>query len=182
MPDTARRYTVEEVLGFPSDGNRYELVDGELLVTPAPTRRHQRVVGRLYGLLFRYLTANPGFGEPMLSPADLTFGGRGLAQPDVFVVPLEEGDAEGWEGIRMVMLAVEVVSPSSARNDRVTKRRLYQEAGVATYWVVDAEARVVEVWQPDDDRPQIVTDVLHWRIRPDAPELAIALEDVFRDL
>ena len=181
MPDTARRYTIEEVLAFPSDGNRYELVDGELLVTPAPTRRHQRIAGDLYGLLYGYLKANPGIGEAMFSPADLTFGGRGLAQPDVFVVPVEERGPR-WEDIRTVILAIEVVSPSSAQSDRVTKRRLYQEAGVITYWVVDPDARVVEVWHPEDTRPEIVTDVLRWRVRPDALELEIALEAVFRDV
>ncbi len=75
-----------------------------------------------------------------------------------------------------------MVSPSSSRYDRVTKRRVYQRHGVATYWVVDPDARLVEVWHPEDDRPEIVTDVLRWRIRPDAPELEITLEDVFRDV
>jgi Uma2 family endonuclease len=180
MPDTARRYTIAEVLAFPDDGKRYELVDGELLVTPAPTRRHQRVAARVHILLSSYLQAHPGAGEALFSPADLRFGGTELAQPDVFVVPVDGGTS--WEDIEIVLLAVEVVSPGSARYDRVTKRRLYQRAGVPSYWVVDADARLVEVWHPDDDRPEIVTDVVRWRVGPDAPELDIALEDVFRDV
>lgn len=178
MPDTARRYTLDEVLAFPDDGNRYELVHGALLVTPAPTERHPRVVGRLFVRLSLYLTANPGIAEAMLSPADITFGGEGLTQPDVFVVPLEEL-GRGWQHIRTLLLAVEVVSPSSARSDRVAKRPFYQEQRVATYWIVDPDARLVEVWHPDDERPEIVTDVLRWRVAAVADELAIALDDVF---
>jgi Uma2 family endonuclease len=80
------------------------------------------------------------------------------------------------------MLAVEVISPSSARADRLTKRRLYQRRGVATYWIVDADARLVEVWHPGDDRPEIVTDLLRWRVAPDAEELVIDLAELFEGL
>jgi Uma2 family endonuclease len=182
MPDTARRYTVEEVLAFPSDGNRYELVDGELLVTPAPRSRHQLVAAELLSALRRYVAAHDPSLRALFSPADLTWAGDLLVQPDAFVVPVEELAAQDWSGVRTLALAVEVVSPSSSRYDRVTKRRVYQRHGVATYWVVDPDARLVEVWHPEDDRPEIVTDVLRWRIRPDAPELEITLEHVFRDV
>ena len=80
------------------------------------------------------------------------------------------------------MLAVEVVSPSSARADRTSKRRLYQRQGVATYWIVDPDAELVEVWHPDDDRPAIVTDVVRWRVSPDVGDLAIDLPELFRTL
>ena len=87
-----------------------------------------------------------------------------------------------WASIRTLMRAVEVVSPSSARGDRLTKGRLYQRQRVADYWVVDPDARLVEVWHPEDERPEIVTDVVRWRVTPDAEELVIDLEDLFRDL
>jgi Uma2 family endonuclease len=179
MPDTARRYTVEEVLAFPNDGNRYELVHGELLVSPAPRYLHQLVVTRLCGLLVAYLNRYRDLAQPLVSPADITWGTEDdLAQPDVFVVPVRETGYE-WSGIRTLLLAVEVLSPSTARYDRITKRQLYQEHGVLTYWVVDPDARLVEVWHPRDDRPEIVTDRLVWAVAPDAPELDIRLEDLF---
>ena len=184
MPDTMRRYTVDEVLAFPADGNRYELVDGELLVTPAPRFRHQRVVGRIHHALFDYLEDHPGNGEVVFSPADITWGSKkDLAQPDVFVVAADEvrDSNTSWDSIRTLLLAVEVTSPSSTRYDRVTKRRLYQRRGVATYWVVDPEARLVEVWHPDDERPEIVTDALHWCVAEDAEELVIDLGELFRE-
>ena len=182
MPDTARRYTVDEVLAFSSDGNRYELVDGALLVTPAPRSRHQTVAGEVYGRLYRYL-AEPATGVRVgFLSSGIRSPGGGLGQPDVFVVPAEQLAAQDWSGVHALLLAVEVVSPSSSRYDRVTKRRVYQRQRVATYWVVDPDAGVVEVWHPDDDRPEIVTDVLRWQAAREAPELEIPLDEVFRDV
>ena len=182
MPETARRYTVEEVLAFPSDGNRYELVHGELLVSPAPRLLHQRVVGWIHQRLANYLAQYPGVAEVLLSPADITWGTQeDLAQPDLFVVPINETSGN-WDAIRTLFLAVEVLSPSTARHDRITKRRLYQEHGVATYWIVDSDARVVEVWHPADSRPEIVTDVLRWRVTAEAAELAIDFAELFARL
>jgi Uma2 family endonuclease len=182
MPDTARRYTVEEVLAFPSDGNRYEVVDGELLVTPAPRSRHQAVVSELHGRLYRYLEGCGPALRAALSPADIRWPGEVLVQPDVFVVPAESLAAQDWSGVQTLLLAIEVVSPGSSRHDRVTKRGVYQRHAVPTYWVVDPDARLVEVWHPEDARPEIVTDALRWRAQPDAPELEIPLRDVFRDI
>jgi len=181
MPDTARHYTVDDVLAFPDDGNRYELVDGELLVTPAPAPRHQRVVGRLFTGLAGYLVGHRGLAEAFLAPADITWSRERLVQPDVFVVPSTEV-SDRWATYQTVLLAVEVVSPSSARGDRLVKRRLYQRQRVATYWIVDPDARLVEVWHPDDERPEIVTDVLRWRVAPDADELVIPLRELFESL
>ncbi len=179
MPQAARHYTVDEVLAFPSDANRYELAHGELLVTPAPRNRHQLVVGRIHVQLFNYLTGHPGIADVILSPADISFADDVLEQPDVFVVPTAE-ITEEWSSIQTLLLAVEVVSPSSARHDRIIKRRLYQEHGVDTYWIVDPDAAVVEVWRPDDERPEIVTDALRWRVGTEAQELEIELAEVFK--
>jgi Uma2 family endonuclease len=181
MPDTARRYTVEEVLAFPDDGNRYELVYGELLVTPAPAPRHQRVLSRLNALLETYLADHPTLGIVFPAPADISWGQDRLVQPDLFVVPPAEASGD-WQTYRTLLLAVEILSPSSGRADRVVKRRLYQEQRVATYWIVDPDAAVVEVWHPDDERPEIVADVLKWRVADEAPELKIDLEKLFKDL
>jgi Uma2 family endonuclease len=183
MPDTARRYTVEEVLAFPDDGNRYEVVQGELLVSLSPRFAHQRVVARLLDLLRAYLQPM-GLADCVLpAPADITWGkpprdAEDLVQPDVFVVPPEQAAGE-WLGVSHLLLAAEVVSPSTTRADRVVKRKTYQRHGVATYWVVDPDAALVEVWRPEDDRPTIVTDTLSWRWDDATPELHIALEELF---
>lgn len=180
MPDTARRYTMDEVLAFPNDGNRYELVDGELLVTPAPTMFHQVVLARLHAALHGYLSSRTDV-VALFSPADITWDREKLVQPDLFVIPAAEV-SKSWTSVRTLLLAVEVVSPSSARGDRLVKRRLYQRQRVATYWIVDPNARLVEVWHPDDERPEIVTDVLRWRVAPDAADAAIDLAALFEGL
>lgn len=179
MPDTARRYTVEEVLAFPPDGNRYELVAGELLVTPAPSPHRQVLVAELLAALHGYLAPWRATVRVFPGPADIFWSPDDYVQPDIVVVPAREVTGD-WRDCQTLLLAVEVISPSSARYDRVTKRRLYQRQGVATAWLVDPLARVVEVWHPADERPQVVTEVLTWQVRSDAPELQIGLDDLFR--
>lgn len=181
MPDIAHRYTVDEVLAFPDDGNRYELVDGELLVTPAPGPRHQAVVTHLVVWIVRYLERYPGIARLFVSPADITWDREKLVQPDLFVVPVAEV-SRSWRTVRTLQLAIEIISPSSARGDRLVKRRLYQRQRVATYWIVDPDARLAEVWHPDDERPAIVTDVLRWQVAPDADDLVVDLGKLFEDL
>jgi Uma2 family endonuclease len=181
MPDIARRYTVEDVLAFPDDGNRYELVDGELLVTPAPAQRHEIVLPRLAVQVYVYVASFPRIAQTFFSRGDVIWGPGEYVQPDLFVVPAHEVTGS-WRDCQHLLLVAEVVSPSSARADRVRKRRLYQRRGVATYWVVDPDARVVEVWRPDDDRPEIVTDALRWRVSADATELVIAVPSLFAEL
>jgi len=181
MPSTTRHYTVDEVLAFPDDGNRYELVDGELLVTPSPAQHHQLILGRLHGLLAGYLRPHHSLVQEFFAPADIIWSPREYVQPDLFVVPAHEVTGN-WRDCRTLLLAVEVLSPRSARADRFTKRRLYQRRGVGTYWIVDADARLVEVWHPGDDRPEIVTDVLRWRVAPDVEEFMIDLKDLFSGL
>jgi len=181
MPDTARRWTAQMVRELPEDGKRYEVIHGELVVTPSPRPRHERVRVRLMEVLQPYLRAT-GMPESLfVAPCEISWDEDTLVQPDLLIVPSEE-ITNDWSTYKTLLLAVEVLSPSSARYDRVVKRRLYQEYHVGTYWVVDHEAAVVEVWRPGDERPEIVTDVLRWRVRREAPELAIDLEELFRGL
>jgi Uma2 family endonuclease len=101
-------------------------------------------------------------------------------QPDVFVI--EPGQqVRDWVDVERLALAAEVSSPSTARGDRVKKRPTYQRHGVRTYWIVDDDARLVEVWHPGDERPAIVTDVLTWRINQAAPEMRLAVEELFAE-
>ena len=87
MPETAERWTADMVRALPADRNRYEVVDGELFVTPSPSWPHQRVVGGLFKHLADYLHGQP-WAEVLISPADISFRDDMLVQPDVFVVPI----------------------------------------------------------------------------------------------
>lgn len=139
------------------------------------------MLGRLLAWIETYLKPYDDVAVAFIAPADVIWSAREYVQPDLFVTPAEQVTGD-WRDVRTRLLAVEVLSPSSAQADRVKKRRLYQDRGVVTYWVVDADARLVEVWHPGDERPEIVTDVLRWRVTPEAPELAIALAELFSGL
>lgn len=171
------------VRALPDDGNRYEVVNGELLVTPAPSARHQRAVGAIHARLWTYLRGSP-MCEVMASPADISFREDHLVQPDVFVAPLSPSGQRGqeWSDIRGLLLAVEVLSPSTARADRQVKRRLYQEEQVGEYWIVDLDARVVERWCPGDERPEIIADTLSWQPEPSVTPFELHLPTFFAEI
>jgi Uma2 family endonuclease len=122
-------FTAEMVRTMPDDGNRYEVVYGELLVTPSPRPWHQVVVHRLSVAIELYLRAEP-VGIVLSAPADISWGPDVLVQPDVFVVPPEEARTLTWSRMRTLLLVAEVLSPSTSRGDRFLKRLRYRDAGV----------------------------------------------------
>ena len=181
MPNLVRRYTVADLANFPDDGNRYELIGGELIVSPAPSVHHQVVLGRLTDALAAYLRPL-GLRDTLFDlAADISWDDETLVQPDLFVARPEEL-SRSWTSIRNLRLAVEVISPSSHRRDRLDKRRLYQEHQVETYWIIEPGAGLVEQWRPDDTRPEIISDTLTWRVDRDAPEVSIDVARLFADL
>ncbi len=182
MPETLERWTAARVRELPDDGNRYEVVDGELLVTPAPSWKHQDVVGELFVMLRAYCRSLD-LGHAVFSPADIELDPATLVQPDVFVVPPHEGQQpRRWQDIRKLLLVVEVLSPSTARADRTVKRKRFQQAGVPEYWIVDVDARLVERWRPGDDRPEIVTEQLTWHPKRSEAPLLLDLPEFFNSV
>jgi Uma2 family endonuclease len=135
-------YTADMVRALPDDGNRYEVVYGELLVTPAPRPWHQILVHRLSLAIGNYLDRESG-AIVLTSPADISWGPDVLVQPDVFVVPAVEARSLTWSRMRTLLLVAEVLSPSTARGDRFLKRLRYREAGVPLYWLVDGDERTL---------------------------------------
>jgi len=165
MPAVKRRWTAAEVRDLiaanPLKTPRYELVDGELLVTPSPRPLHQIAVGELLHCLMTYLAANP-VGYALTSPSDVELEPEFLSQPDVYVVPMQElRRLRTKPPAKELLLIAEVLSPSSMRHDRVTKRPHYQR-NVPEYWIIDLDTRLIERWQSADQRPSLVTDVLEW--------------------
>ena len=172
-------WTGDMVRALPDDGNRYEVVHGELLVTPSPRVGHQVLVTRLAAALHGYLDREP-VGTVLVAPADISWGREDvLVQPDVFVVPGRADLSLEWAEMRELLLAIEVVSPSSLRADRFTKRRLYQERAVPRYWVVDPGSPQVEVWTPDVDFPQRERTRLVWHPAGAAEPFVLPLADLF---
>ncbi len=178
-----RRWTAAEVRALIAAESlaspRYELIDGELFVTPSPAPPHQIAVLELVVALKLYCDAN-GVGQTMPSPADIELEAESVRQPDVFVLPIAEWKRIAREGFpaRQLLLAVEVLSPSTKKLDRVTKRALFQRH-VSEYWVVDVDARVVERWRPQDTEPEVVADRLTWWPRGAPEPLVIGLVALF---
>jgi Uma2 family endonuclease len=178
MPAVERRWTAAEVRALidanPMQTPRYELVDGELLVTPSPGPSHQLVCKLLIIALHEYLTRER-VGVVSHSPSDIELEQEFITQPDVFVLPIHELRRVLAEGnpARQLLLAIEVLSPSSGRHDRVTKRPHYQRR-VPEYWIVDVDSRVVERWRSADARPEIISEMLTWQ--PEGAETAFVCE------
>ncbi len=177
MP-ASKQYTAEMVRHLPEDGNRYETVHGELLVTPAPRAMHQLVLGQLFLALGNYLEAHR-IGRLFASPADISWDEDTLVQPDLFVVAMGEARTLDWARMKTLLLAVEILSPSSLRADRVIKRRLYEKWRVPVYWVVDCDARMVEVWTPEASVPTVDSERLVWHPAGAAAPCTIDLQKVF---
>ena len=171
-------YTPADLLEMPEDGNKYEVVHGELLVSPAPRRQHQRLVGRLMLLLGNYLMAEP-VGEAYPG-GDVGFGDDSLVIPDLLVSDLPSARTGGWDSETPPLLVIEVLSDSTAKRDRFTKRRLYQEMGVPLYWLVDADSQTVEVWRPEAQFPALERETIRWHPAGAAEPLVIELSELFR--
>ena len=182
MAHTAKVWSVAYLEQLPDDGNRYEVIDGELFVTPAPNLDHQEAVVQMHRLLADYLGAQR-VGHAVVAPADVVFSPRRGLQPDLFVVPLLGGRRpRRFTDVGRLLLAVEVLSPSTSRVDRVKKRTVYREEAVPEYWIVDLDGRVFERSIPGDHRIEVVADRLTWRPEGSSSALEIDVELYFRDV
>jgi len=139
------KLTFEQFRELPNDGKRYELVHGEVHVTPAPVTRHQAVLQNLSGNLWPYVIKNR-LGEVWTAPLDVRLGADTALQPDlIFISNARAGIIqEDWIA-GSPDLVVEVLSPSTAAHDRATKLPIYAEAGVLEVWFIDPKAKTVEV-------------------------------------
>ncbi len=140
-------FTYEDLAAFPDDGYRRELVEGRLLVSPAPGTPHQDAVVELVALLH---AAAPPELRVSTAPAGVRLSDTTVLQPDVLVV--RRGDVGGPAFTRAPLLAVEVLSPSTRRTDLTLKRSLYEAYGVPSYWLLDLPAPALTVLELEDGR------------------------------
>jgi Uma2 family endonuclease len=168
MPAIRRRWTAAQVRALIAESEkfwpRYELINGELVVTPAPATIHQVAVSEILVRLRQHLEQYP-VGIVLTSPADLELQPDSIVQPDVFVVPRRDQPLDHdftWADVGSLLLAVEVISPGSVRTDRVEKRDYYMGAVVDEYWAVDVDARMIERWRPQSATPDVVRGSFDW--------------------
>ena len=180
-------WTAEMVRAIPDDRNRYECIDGELLVTPSPGNPHQAVVGELYLRIAPYVREMQFGAYVQVSPLDAELDEGMIVQPDLLAFMVTPASAKGRIHGSDLLLVVEVLSKSTARRDRTIKRAFYARIGVHEYWIVDQAARRVERWRAGATEAELENGTLTWQplgaTRPlliDLPALFDAIPERFR--
>lgn len=176
-------WTYSDYARLPDDGNRYEVVDGELLVTPSPSPLHQRVAFRLAAVLDRYVDRHElGLVIP---DVDLLFQTGQFLRPDLLVVPESGRPGITNRGIETPpLLVVEILSPTSGSIDRVKKPSRYGDFGIPQYWVLDPEERCAWVWRfaAGASEPERVEGELVWEVEGAPEPLVVDLAEVLAAL
>ena len=175
MSMPAKAWTLEELHRLPDDGNKYELIRGELFVTPPPSVDHEEVLARLTDVLAEYVKKH-GLGRVYHPRAVIRFEGS-EAEPDLMVRAVPPGvHGNAWEKLPPPLLVVEVLSPTTRRRDLVNKREYYLDAGAGEYWLVDGERREIRVIRRGDD-DLMARESLVWR--PAAEPLVLDVAALF---
>lgn len=171
-----RPYTSEDLASIPDDGKRYEVIGGELIVSPAPSTKHQRASIRLTRILADYLERSAS-GEVFAAPLDVVLGTHDIVQPDLVVMLHRHAERITEAGIEGAPdIVIEITSPSSQRVDRIRKSATYATFGVPEYWIVDPETETILVQTLVDGRYQSSDGPVR---SGQLPDLAIDPNDVF---
>jgi len=157
-------WTVDDLERLPDDGNRYEILHGELLVTPLPSNGHQGVALRLAYILKGWCVANTGWA--IRAPGGVHISETTWLEPDMAIYPAPEYAELPWREMPPPLLVAEVLSPSTRKRDRHRKRPAYLAHGVGEVWIVDAAARTIERWTSASEFPEIHHNGIAWS--PDA--------------
>src|SRR3989339_1466270 len=175
-----KKYTYEEYLKTPKD-KRYELIDGELLMTPSPIPNHQRVSGKL-GFVGRKFVTENNLGEVFDAPCDVYLDDENVVQPDILFISQDKLNIIGDKNIQSAPnLVIEIISENSVYRDMVQKKRLYARFGVKEYWIVIPEEKEVEVYILKGEAYQLYktytkVDILE---SPSLKGLKIGLKEIF---
>ena len=176
MAATIPYYSVADLEQFPNDGNRYELLDGVLLVTPAPNAMHQLLAMRLGHILMREM-GKLGVAF-VFGPGVVSNPPRTQLEPDVLVVPARVPVSSKWSDYAEHLLAVEIYSPSSRIYDRDFKRGAYHALGVQDVWLVDIADRSIEI-SHGAGPGVVVRDTIAWRVPTLAIDIRVDLTELF---
>jgi len=180
----ARRWTYDEFARLPDDGNRYEVIGGELYVTASPYPIHQEVSARL-GDILRPWVERHRLGRALPGPIDVLFAEGDYLAPDYIFVRSNRVSIVSKRGVEAPPdLVVEILSTSTMSRDRGIKRQRYAHFGVAEYWILDWFGKRAEIHRNNGSNAfemEIVTGTFDWRPIPDGPVLTIDVADLLRD-
>jgi Uma2 family endonuclease len=178
MAVSVPHYTVSDLDRFPDDGNRYELLDGVLLVTPAPNVAHQAIATRL---AYALQNAHAAGEATVFGPGVVTRPPGTQLEPDLLVVPRVARLRQNWSELKEHWLAVEIYSPSSRIYDRDFKRDAYLALGVREVWLVDAEERSVDITGADGRR-DVARESIAWAVGDTGSVITVELGEIFAGL
>ncbi len=174
--------TVEDYWLTPLDGPRYQLVEGELIMAPAPNRFHQDISRNLEFILLKYLEKNP-IGKLYDAPFDVVLNEINVFQPDILFVANEQKSIFTKQGIEGAPnLVVEILSDSSARLDKIRKKKIYADSGVPELWIIDPRTESIEIYflQKDAERPVATHKVKDVFSSPTFPKIKIKAAEIFK--
>ncbi len=177
------KFTYEDYLLFPEDGRRHELIDGEHFMTPAPSTRHQRIVGKLFRFLADY-AARTKAGEMFVAPTDVVLSGSDVVEPDLLFISTARASIITEKNIQGPPdFVIEILSGTSRKVDETIKRKLYERYGVLEYWIVDPELETVDIHRLADRKyvraAELSLEAGHAIETPLLPGLTLKLFDIF---
>ena len=176
MGALSKVWTLDQLHRLPDDGNKYELIHGELLVTPAPAPSHEVVLTRLHNVLFPYVMAH-NLGWIFRPRAVIRFEGSEV-EPDLMVRQPPTNPRLDWEHQPMPILVVECTSRATRRRDYTIKRSFYRRANIPEYWIVDRQSSTIHAFRHDGE--DVASDEMTWTPGGVAEPLRFRVPDVFR--
>jgi Uma2 family endonuclease len=170
-------WTIEALATLPDDGNRYELLHGELLVTSLPSNRHQSVAAALGHLLYSWCLAHAGWA--VRGPGGVEMSRTSWLMPEValYAMPLHS-NAE-WKHVPAPVLVIEILRRAARKRDRHRKRPAYLAFGVREVWTVDAKLRLIEQWSAASEFPVTVDQSFTWTPSPELEPIVFDFDMIF---
>ncbi len=170
-------WTFSDLYRLPDDGRRYEVLHGELLVSPPPSFGHQNAVTALVVAISNWCTQHTKWS--VVGPGGFCVSETTWLEPDVAVFPVSRSAELTWQNAPVPVLVVEVLSPSTRNRDRHRKRAAYLAHGVGEVWLLDMQERTVERWTSASEFPELHREEITWTPVTSAPPLHITNDALF---
>jgi Uma2 family endonuclease len=182
-PAPSVKFTYEDLAGFPDDGRRHEIVEGDHYVTPSPNVKHQAVLGNLMTALRNSLEDDPR-GFVFVAPLDVVLSDLNVVEPDLMYISRERRAILTDQNVRGAPdLLVEILSSGTRKTDEMVKRKVYERYGVAEYWVIDPELDAIKIYRREGDAFVRAADLNAEHgdtlTTPLLPQFSIGLGEVF---